>query len=174
MQIVVYFNTMGEYDMKKTAKFGGSSVANANQIKKLTNIVKNDKDIRAIVVSAPGKRFKEDIKVTDLLINLYKDYIQASPSYISSLDQIILRYEDIARDLGLDLSLIDSFREILIGFLEDIDDDFYLENAIKSAGEDFNARLIAAHLKNQSLDAKYISPKDLGIRLEYSLNDSKF
>ena len=165
---------MGEYDMKKTAKFGGSSVANANQIKKLTNIVKNDKDIRAIVVSAPGKRFKEDIKVTDLLINLYKDYIQASPSYISSLDQIILRYEDIARDLGLDLSLIDSFREILIGFLEDIDDDFYLENAIKSAGEDFNARLIAAHLKNQSLDAKYISPKDLGIRLEYSLNDSKF
>lgn len=173
MQIVVYFNTIGEYDMKKTAKFGGSSVANANQIKKLTNIVKNDKDIRAIVVSAPGKRFKADIKVTDLLINLYKDYKQDSPSYINSLEKIILRYEDIARDLGLELGLVDSFKGILICFLENIDDDFYLENAIKSAGEDFNARLIAAYLEKVGLEAKYISPEDLGIRLEYSLNDAK-
>lgn len=157
--------------MKKTAKFGGSSVASASQIKKVGQIVKNDNNIRAIVVSAPGKRFSADIKVTDLLISLFKEYKSASPTYIKTLDMIILRYREISEELGLDKKLVDSFKEILLGFLTNIKDDFYLENAIKSSGEDFNARLIAAYMNKIGIKASYMSPKKLGIVLEYSLND---
>ena len=52
----------------KVAKFGGTSLASADQIKKVCDIVTSDADRRLIVVSAPGKRFKEDVKVTDMLI----------------------------------------------------------------------------------------------------------
>ena len=56
----------------KVVKFGGSSVANAEQILKIIEIVRSDLDRKIVVVSAPGKRFKDDTKVTDLLINLAK------------------------------------------------------------------------------------------------------
>ena len=109
--------------MKKTAKFGGSSVASASQIKKVGQIIKDDKDIKAIVVSAPGKRFKADIKVTDLLISLFEEYKSQSPSYIKTLDMIILRYTEISEVLGLDKALVNSFKEILLGFLTTIKDE---------------------------------------------------
>ena len=51
----------------KVAKFGGSSVADALQIEKIRNIIESDGEIKYVVVSAPGKRFKDDSKVTDLL-----------------------------------------------------------------------------------------------------------
>ncbi|GAE91267.1 aspartokinase [Gracilibacillus boraciitolerans JCM 21714] len=54
----------------KVAKFGGSSVANAEQLQKVAQIIKDDKERKVIVVSAPGKRFSDDVKVTDLLIEL--------------------------------------------------------------------------------------------------------
>ena len=157
--------------MKITAKFGGSSVASASQIEKVGQIVKNDENIRAIVVSAPGKRFKADIKVTDLLISFFEEYKSKSPTYIKTLDMIVLRYTEISEVLGLDRKLAESFKEILLGFLTSIEDDFYLENAIKSSGEDFNARLIAAYMNKIGIKTRYVSPKDLGIVLEYSLND---
>ena len=54
----------------KVCKFGGTSVASAEQIKKVADIVKSDSSRRIVVVSAPGKRFSDDQKVTDLLIEL--------------------------------------------------------------------------------------------------------
>ncbi len=54
----------------KVAKFGGSSVANADQIKKVAAIIQADKERKIIVVSAPGKRYETDEKTTDLLIEL--------------------------------------------------------------------------------------------------------
>ena len=59
----------------KVAKFGGSSVSNAEQIKKVLNIVNSDSDRKIIVVSAPGKRHADDVKTTDLLIRLYEKVI---------------------------------------------------------------------------------------------------
>ncbi|MBR0356440.1 MAG: aspartate kinase, partial [Clostridia bacterium] len=53
--------------MIKTAKFGGSSLSDADQFKKVAAIVRSDADRRFIVVSAPGKRFSGDEKITDLL-----------------------------------------------------------------------------------------------------------
>ena len=52
----------------KVAKFGGTSLANAEQVKKVCNIITSDPEIKIVVVSAPGKRYSEDTKVTDLLI----------------------------------------------------------------------------------------------------------
>ncbi|PWZ66375.1 aspartate kinase, partial [Staphylococcus pseudintermedius] len=59
----------------KVSKFGGSSVASAEQIKKVLNIVNSDSERRIIIVSAPGKRYSDDVKTTDLLIRLYEKVI---------------------------------------------------------------------------------------------------
>ena len=56
----------------KVSKFGGSSVSNATQIKKVLNIVNSDPERKIVIVSAPGKRHDNDIKTTDLLIRLYE------------------------------------------------------------------------------------------------------
>ena len=53
--------------MSKVVKFGGSSLADANQFRKVADIIRSDKERRYVVPSAPGKRFKDDIKVTDML-----------------------------------------------------------------------------------------------------------
>ncbi|HDJ5532259.1 TPA: aspartate kinase, partial [Staphylococcus aureus] len=56
----------------KVSKFGGSSVSNATQIKKVLNIINSDPERKIVIVSAPGKRHDNDIKTTDLLIRLYE------------------------------------------------------------------------------------------------------
>lgn len=60
----------------KVAKFGGTSLANAEQIKKVCKIIRADQERRVVVVSAPGKRFKEDTKVTDLLIQYAERFLK--------------------------------------------------------------------------------------------------
>ena len=57
--------------MAKVVKFGGSSLADANQFRKVAEIIRSDKKRRYVVPSAPGKRFDEDIKVTDMLYTCY-------------------------------------------------------------------------------------------------------
>ena len=84
----------------KVAKFGGSSLATAQQIKKVCNIITADPERRLIIVSAPGKSCDEDIKVTDLLIACAEQYL-ASGSAERELEAVINRYRDIAEDLGL-------------------------------------------------------------------------
>lgn len=84
----------------KVAKFGGSSVSNATQIKKVLNIVNDDPDRKIIIVSAPGKRHKNDVKTTDLLIRLYE-------KVINQLD-----YQDKKRDYS---TLCRYFRRITYG-----------------------------------------------------------
>lgn len=146
----------------KVAKFGGSSLSNAAQIQKVSAIVKNDKDIKTIIVSAPGKRHDEDIKVTDMLISLW----QSKVSNIGTediLSDILKRYASIIEDLSIDHSLIDDFESILRNFLETIHDQALLLDALKSRGEDFNARLISNYLNTLGIHAKYVSPKEAGI-----------
>ena len=57
--------------MKKVVKFGGSSLANAEQFQKVGDIIRSDESRRYVVPSAPGKRFDDDIKVTDMLYGCY-------------------------------------------------------------------------------------------------------
>ena len=86
--------------MVKVVKFGGSSLASAEQFKKVSEIIKSDSARRYVVPSAPGKRFSDDTKVTDML---YECYALASKGkeYKSVLDKIKQRYNDIITELGL-------------------------------------------------------------------------
>ena len=86
--------------MVKVAKFGGSSVANASQIKKVLNIVNADDERKIIIVSAPGKRYKNDIKTTDLLIRLYEK-VTSGLDYQDKKRQIVQRYADIVNELQM-------------------------------------------------------------------------
>ncbi len=80
----------------KVSKFGGSSVSNATQIKKVLNIVNSDPERKIVIVSAPGKRHDNDIKTTDLLIRLYEKVINHL-DYHDKKREIIQRY-DVVND----------------------------------------------------------------------------
>ena len=146
----------------KVAKFGGSSLSNASQIKKVAAIVQGDKDIKTIVVSAPGKRFSDDVKVTDLLIALYTNKI-AGIDVTDVLEEILERYRSITKELKLSDELVIEFKNILLDRLQNIKEHDYLLDALKSSGEDFNARLIAAYFQTLNVDAKYVSPREAGM-----------
>lgn len=95
----------------KVAKFGGSSVADALQIRKIKKIIQDDEAIRYVVVSAPGKRFAEDSKVTDLLY-LCKTHMEHKLPYEQIFNVIRDRYIAVAHDLGIRLDLEKEFDEI--------------------------------------------------------------
>ena len=89
----------------KVVKFGGTSLASAEQIEKIGAIIKSDQDRRIVVVSAPGKRHPDDVKVTDLLINTARNYLDGQDCG-DSISKVIDRYTDIAEDLGIDTDRI--------------------------------------------------------------------
>ena len=147
----------------KVAKFGGSSVSNAKQIKKVLKIVNEDPERKIIIVSAPGKRSKDDIKTTDLLIRLYEKVLNGI-NYQDKKKEIIQRYADIVEDLKMDdeiLTTIDETLELYISQLSDKPSRLY--DALVSCGEDFNAQLIANYNNNQGIPTRYISPKEAGL-----------
>ena len=130
----------------KVVKFGGSSVANADQISKVVEIVRADADRKIVVVSAPGKRDNNDTKVTDLLIELAQRVLQ-NISYEASLEQVIDRYGEIQRDLGLSDDVLNEVREDLEHRIANRGShDAQFMDTMKAAGEDNNARVIAAAL----------------------------
>ena len=86
------------------AKFGGTSLADADQFRKVRDIVRADPARRFIVASAPGKRSPEDVKVTDLLLACY-DKAAAGADYSAELDAVGARFRSIARALSLDFPL---------------------------------------------------------------------
>ena len=98
--------------MRKTVKFGGSSLADAAQMRKVAAIILADESRRYVVPSAPGKRFKEDIKVTDMLIRCYEIQKKDAEAGRRSFYDIEARYDSIIEELGLDLSLDEEYRQI--------------------------------------------------------------
>lgn len=130
----------------KVVKFGGSSLADANQIKKASAIIKSDAERRFVVPSAPGKRFSDDIKVTDML---YACYEKASlgENFDSDFENIKNRYQEIIDGLALNLSLEEEFAEIKKN----------LATAGKeyaaSRGEFLNGKIIAKYLDFEFIDA---------------------
>lgn len=147
----------------KVAKFRGSSVSNAKQIKKVLKIVNEDPERKIIIVSAPGKRSKDDIKTTDLLIRLYEKVLNGI-NYQDKKKEIIQRYANIVEDLKMDdeiLTTIDETLELYISQLSDKPSRLY--DALVSCGEDFNEQLIANYNNNQGIPTRYISPKEAGL-----------
>lgn len=147
----------------KVIKFGGSSLASATQLKKVLNIVKSDPERRFVVVSAPGKRFSDDIKVTDLLIAYY-DATIAKKDSTKIVQQIVGRYQAIAEELGINLKIIDEIATNLkeLTICDNLSDEF-LRDRFLSSGENNNAKLIAAYFQHAGLAARYINPQELGI-----------
>lgn len=141
-------------------KFGGTSVASAEQIKKVFNIVTSNPERRIVAVSAPGKRSSEDIKVTDLLIDLAQTALNAG-DVESKIAAVVKRYEDITSGLGLDdtmCNIIDAdLRERVSG--DQSNRDLFIDS-IKASGEDNNAKLIAAYFNAQGVPTRYVSPKE--------------
>ncbi|MEI0685379.1 aspartate kinase [Brachyspira pilosicoli] len=149
----------------KVAKFGGSSLANASQIKKVVDIVLSDKDRRIVVVSAPGKRVKEDTKVTDLLIAL-ADAILAGKDGNHELKIILERFKSIIDDLELSNSLLEEIdRDIKKRISEDRSIATKFTDGVKALGEDINAKVVASYINSLGVEAKYVNPKDAGLLL---------
>ena len=98
--------------MKKVVKFGGSSLASAEQFKKVGDIIRADKSRRYVVPSAPGKRSSSDTKVTDMLYSCYNLAIREK-KFTSLLDEIHARYNEIIDGLNLELSLDHEFDMIV-------------------------------------------------------------
>ncbi|MDO4393966.1 MAG: aspartate kinase [Bacillota bacterium] len=131
----------------KVAKFGGSSVADALQIEKIKDIIVNDGGIRYVVVSAPGKRFKDDSKVTDLLY-LCKSQIDHKVPFEQVFQVICDRYNSEKINLNVDIDLQTEFNEIESALREGTTADY-----IASRGEYLNAKVIAAYLGYDFVDA---------------------
>ncbi|WP_078391307.1 aspartate kinase [Shouchella patagoniensis] len=147
----------------KVAKFGGSSVANADQIKKVAAIIQADKERKIIVVSAPGKRHETDEKTTDLLIELAETAI-AKQDTSSALNNVIERYLQIAKDLDLEANVMIEIEADLRARLDETyESKGRFLDTLKASGEDNNAKLIAAYLNQVGIKATYINPKDAGL-----------
>ena len=91
--------------MRKVVKFGGSSLASAEQFKKVGEIIHADKERRFVVPSAPGKRNADDTKVTDMLYDCY-DLAEAGKDFKAQLKAIKERYQEIIDGLGLKLAAV--------------------------------------------------------------------
>lgn len=133
--------------MLKVLKFGGSSMASAEQFAKVKSIVEYDEARRIIVVSAAGKRYKEDHKITDLLY-LCHAHMKYGVDCDSVFEMIRERYLEIKRDLGLDTAIeqeLDALREKMRRGIS--------EDELVSRGEYFSARLMADYLGFKFIDA---------------------
>ncbi len=109
--------------MIKVAKFGGSSVADASQFKKVKHIIDSDPTRQFVVVSATGKRFKDDNKVTDLLY-LCHAHLKYGVSYETIFTLIEERYQSIKQELKLTVDLDGEFKKIRAQMNRDINVDY--------------------------------------------------
>ena len=134
--------------MLKVTKFGGSSMADAGQLKKVRDIVLADKERRVVIVSAAGKRDKNDHKLTDLLYLCYA-HVQYGVDCTPVFEQITSRYLQIRDELNLKLDLETEFAELK----QRLDAKSISQDELVSRGEYFSARLMAAYLGFQFVDA---------------------
>ncbi|WP_078553030.1 aspartate kinase [Bacillus alkalicellulosilyticus] len=147
----------------KVAKFGGSSVASAEQIRKVASIIEADSERKIVVVSAPGKRTSDDTKVTDLLIKLGETMIEKGAAE-KELQAVIARYESIAQGLELGQEIVDTIAKDLqdrVAFDRSHTGKFM--DQIKASGEDNNAKLIAAYFQSKGMNAEYVNPQEAGL-----------
>lgn len=147
----------------KVVKFGGSSLSSGEQLEKVYRIVTNDPERKIVVVSAPGKRTPEDVKVTDLLIECAEQYLNNEDGS-EPLKALLERYESITSELNLPSHVIEEIEKDILHLLagDRSKPEKYMD-AVKAAGEDNNAKLIAAYFSSMGTEAVYVNPKDAGL-----------
>ena len=131
----------------KVAKFGGSSVADGIQLNKIKQIIEDDRDRKYIVVSAPGKRYNEDSKITDLLY-LCKTHIEHNLPYEQVFQVICDRFMAIQINLGVKVDLLKEFETMREKLKEGASADY-----IASRGEYLNAKITAELIGYDFVDA---------------------
>ena len=134
----------------KVVKFGGSSLADANQFRKVAEIVKADPDRRYVVASAPGKRFSADVKVTDMLYQCY-EMAKNRQDITDYYKQICERYNSIIRDLKLNFDITGELEYIKNGIQHHTGRDF-----AASRGEYLNSLILAKYLGFGFIDAESV------------------
>ena len=133
--------------MKKVVKFGGSSLASAEQFMKVGAIIKDDASRKYVVPSAPGKRFSDDTKVTDMLYGCYA-LAEADKSFSKELKAIKERYNEIIKGLKLEMTLDAEFSEIEAQFKSKAGKDY-----AASRGEFLNGKIMACYTGFKFIDA---------------------
>ena len=134
--------------MLKVTKFGGSSMADAVQYGKIKNIILSDPARKVVVVSAAGKRSKDDHKITDLLY-LCHAHTQYGVDCNPIFERIAQRYMEIRNDLNLQVDLESDFAALK----KRLDRKDVTQDALASRGEYFSAKLMAAYLGFRFVDA---------------------
>lgn len=133
--------------MLKVLKFGGSSLADADQFRKVAAIINADPERRYVVASAPGKRFYEDEKVTDLLLRCHALAEERNP-FDDTFGRIRERFQGIIKDLGLSLSIDEELDIVEKAIAKGASSDY-----VASRGEYFNSMILAAFLGIPFIDA---------------------
>lgn len=147
----------------KVVKFGGSSLASAGQLEKVLQIIKADPERRFVIVSAPGKRCTQDTKVTDALIKYYRDYV-AGNDVTKHQQWIIQRYRDMALELQLKPNILERISKSFQKLASlPIENNKFLYDTFLAAGENNNAKLIAAYFTQNGVDARYVHPGEAGL-----------
>lgn len=158
-------------------KFGGSSVKDSSQIKKVVNIIKKDKRRKVIVVSAPGRDIKFDEKITDHLLNIasYGNYFQEQNILINakqSKDVVINKFKEICEELQ-----IDAKDNILKELKKDLENNKLLDEKREafflSRGEHFNSKIICEYMNKEGLKTKLMLPEKFGFVLSDNFRDGK-
>ncbi len=150
---------------KKVVKFGGSSLASAEQFRKSADIIKSEASRRFVVPSAPGKRFPKDTKVTDLLLSCY-DRSAAGEDFSREFADIVSRYDDIINGLGLATDLSAEYSAIKQRLSGGTTRDY-----IASRGEYLNALILSEYIGYDFLDAAEVIFFDADGRFDASRTD---
>ncbi len=153
--------------MVKVCKFGGTSMADAKAINQVKNIISSDKARKYIVVSAPGKRFKDDIKITDTLYACYDEVLKTG-SCAESFRIIRERFKEIVADLGIQFDIDRVLDETERAICEEKSADF-----AASRGEYLSAVVTACFLGAEFVDAAEMVRFDSTGRLNGEYTDDK-
>ena len=134
----------------KVVKFGGSSLADAEHFRRVAEIVKADPNRRFVVPSAPGKRFSDDVKVTDMLYRCY-EMVKNHEDITEYFQNISKRYTEIIEELGLDFDISGELDYVRDAILHHSGRDF-----AASRGEYLNSLILAKYLKFDFIDAESV------------------
>lgn len=153
----------------KVCKFGGTSMANANTIKRVVDVIESDPSRKYIVVSAPGKRTPADVKVTDALYACFNE-VKNTGNCDKTFETIEKRFHDIVTELGVELSIDEDLKAIKKGIEQSVTPDYSA-----SRGEYLSAKILASKLGFEFVDTlDLIKFNEKGeLLLNYSLDKAK-
>ena len=153
--------------MIKVCKFGGTSMADAKAMTQAKAIIESDASRRYVVVSAPGKRFKEDIKITDMLYKCNQEVLECGTCE-KSFGIIKARFIEIVKDLGVNLDIEEILNETQEAIALNKSADF-----AASRGEYLSARIFAAFLGVEFVDCAEMVRFDRHGKLNDDYTDDK-